>query len=1169
MKSVSLYNKIFFIFIFTSILSIGGIFWYGLHSTSKSYISSAYDMSDQHSASLEAAIEDQLAHVPKDVMYAKNFYALKKFLLWRSIGEERKAKKWKTIFLDAVSDFLYTKKDYYQARVIDLEGNEVINTKYIASIDKTVVVDESQLQNRKTLDYVQETKKLQEGEFYVSAMNLNQEHGHIEKPYIPVVRFSTPIMGSNNQVIAVYVVNYYAEKLLNMIKKENEETKKQGVEYYLVDTKGNYLFHEDKLKRWGSQLQNGFNFNKEHFSLKEHAQGKKHGSFSLEGKMYSFHEVYPLEKYSNRHWYIISSIDEELALVELEEFKYIFIIIACLVILFNFFLIRAFIKNFTNPLTLVSEQLLALSFGEIKKEKIHYKSDDEIGRIVKSTQQVVGSIEKVIKRAKSVASGEVDQGFELLGENDRLGVSMNEMIQRLQEIESLAQNLSIGNYDTNIVARSSNDKLGIALLDMIAYLESITNVAESVAKGKIDLDYKAVSSDDRLGIAMIKMVSYLKTIFNQANAIAKEDFSQNLRVKSNDDELGRAMVLMTNILSENYIKNKDEVYFSEGIAEFSDEVAGIENTKELATKAISIVCRYINAVSGVVYTFEKDTKKLNLETSFAYEMDERRQQSFELGEKAIGQVGLDQKYMLLTNVMDDIYSVSTGATISTPKEVFIFPLVYEGVLLGVTEVISFEKFNQIQKDYLLKTASIFAASLNATIQSVQIKTLLERSQRAFEELQSQSEELQESNVQMEEQQQQLTVQSQELKIKNDTLAKAKEEIDQRAKDLEKASQYKSEFLANMSHELRTPLNSIILLSKLLSQNPVNTFDEKDVEKSKVINKAGNDLLVLINDILDLSKIESGNMELNNTDVFSGTIIKNMENLFAAIAQEKNISLIMQDEFNASFSSDEAKLEQVLKNLLSNALKFTKKGSVSLSIKADENNIKFIVSDTGMGVPEDKLQTIFEAFKQVDGSISREFGGTGLGLSISTTIVKLMNGTLEVESELTKGAEFTVTLPLDLIQKVEKKSVTENTLGNTRKTQIDDIEETFNPNELDGKNILIVDDDSRNIFTLTSTLENIGAEVFSAFNGKEAVDLLEEGESIDLILMDIMMPVMDGIEAIKTIKASEQWINIPIIALTAKTMQEDKQLCLDAGANDYLAKPLDHKALSLVVKAWIK
>ena len=659
------------------------------------------------------------------------------------------------------------------------------------------------------------------------------------------------------------------------------------------------------------------------------------------------------------------------------------------------------------------------------------------------------------------------------------------------------------------------------------------------------------------------MTSRLKEISSLAHALSVGNYDVSVIAKGSDDELGIAIGAMTDILKRNAQKNQDEAYFADGVAQFNDSLSGIADIAELLQKSITMTCRYVGASKGAIYTFDKEKAELTLAATFAFDEEDKRSDGFKLGEGVIGQVALEKKPISLIESASKIQSAT--ATFEQ-KEVYAFALTYEEEILGVAEIMSLKEFTKIDKDYFDKVSTIFAVALHTAQQNARIKELFEKSQQAFEELQVQSEEIQETNVEMQEQQQQLTMQSKELKEKNYNLVKAKEEIDQRAHDLEKASKYKSEFLANMSHELRTPLNSIILLSKLLSMNSDKKLDEDDVKKVSVINRAGNDLLLLINDILDLTKIESGKMELSVSELHSVDVIEEMRGLFGALSEEKKLDFIVHDNFNDRFETDQTKLAQVLKNLLSNAFKFTKNGSVTLDIDSTQSELIIKVIDSGIGIQRDKLEHIFEAFKQGDGSISREFGGTGLGLSISKTIVELLNGRLIVESEFGKGTTFLVALPfLGTEIPLLAKDVTP--VNSVVETVLDD-DSALNADELANKNILIVDDDSRNIFTLTAVLENMKAEVYSAFNGKEAMEYLE-GQRIDLILMDIMMPVMDGLNAIKAIKANEKFKDIPIIAITAKTMPQDKQDCLDAGANDYLAKPLDHSALISMVKAWVK
>ena len=1185
---LSVKNKIFFIFVVVIVISVSSVGYFGFQSAKESYISSALSVNKGETKALSNEIKGFLGTIPNDVIYNASFYALDKLLIWEDLKDTRKIEHWKNVYISALKDYLSNKKSYYQARILNLNGDEKIKLKYDKKTRNVIQSSDEELQNKFSRDYFKEALKLKKGEFYISPMSLNIENGVIEKPFIPVVRYSTPIINANGEIKGVLVLNYNASYILDAIDTTMElDDARESQKYYLLDENGYYMYAQDKMKRWGSQLGSEYNFNKDYPKIMEIFKDEDAITFLRDTKLFAVNKIYP-HKADNRYryWYLVTTVDSDVALSALDRFITLFFILLVGVLAFGLSVINWYISKLITPLSKVSSQLISLSKGDIQKESIKYSAKDEIGLIVNSTAILVDAIETTVQQATAVANGDFSRDIQLLSKNDSLGLAIQDMTKRLKEITDLSTSLAIGNYDVKIIARGSDDKLGLALIEMVEYLKIITNVAESIAIGDLDVKYKATGDDDRLGHAILQMIKYLKTILKQANAITQEDFSNSISVKSKNDELGLALVTMTNMLRDSSIQNKNEIYFSDGVGEFSDTLTGISDTIELAREAISLACRHVNASSGVTYSYDKEKQELNLIASYAYISRDNLSNRFKLGEGIVGQVALERKEILLKNIRDDEFSVESGTTYSKPKEVFAFPLIHESELFGVVEIMSFESFSKIQREYLIKIGSVFATALHTTSQNVQIKVLLEKSQQAFEELQTQSEELQESNVQMEEQQQQLTLQSKELQTKNDTLAQAKEEIDKRAEDLEKASKYKSEFLANMSHELRTPLNSIILLSKLLTQNQNNTLNKKDIEKSSVIHRAGNDLLLLINDILDLSKIESGNMELIYEDIYSADLLDDIKGLFGAVAEDKGVEFIIHDNYNDSFSTDKTKLSQVLKNLLSNAFKFTKEGSVSVELNKENDNLLIIIKDTGIGIPKDKLVSIFDAFKQVDGSISREFGGTGLGLSISKTIIDLMGGDIRVESEYGEGSSFIISLAL---KKATKHSeVIKPSEVKEEETPSVEIEEDFikqqsivsaiieedepeqiSENELSAKNILIVDDDSRNIFTLTSTLESMGAEVYSAFNGKEAIDLLEDGIEVDLILMDIMMPVMDGLKAIESIKENDKFKEIPIIAITAKTMPEDKQKCLDAGANDYLAKPLVYSALLSTIKAWTK
>lgn len=1178
-SNFSVKNKIFILFTTVIIVSVSIVGWYGFKSAKNSYIDSALLINKSETIALSNELKGILGTVPNDVIYNSNFYALKNLLIWQDLDEQNKINEWRNIYTLSLKDYLLNKKLYYKIRFIDIEGNEKIVLNYDEKENKVTQLEEKELQNQVNKDYFIEAMKLKEDELYISELNLNSEYGKITEPHTPVLRYSTPVINENGEVRGVLVVSLNAEHILHAVAsaKAIDETK-EFKKYYLLNEQGYYLFIGDKAKRWGFQLGTDYNFKNDYKDVMNEFKDKDEALFIKDNKIFSMNKIYP-DKTNNksRFFYLVTEIDEAVALSSLNEFIMFFFIILGGTLLFGLFFVNGYISKLMNPLSRITTQLKALSSGEIKKESIEYKANDEIGEIVRATTILVDAIETTIKQANAVANGDFTKDIVLLGKNDRLGLALIEMTKRLKEIALFATNLSRGNYDVTIVAKGSNDELGLALIEMIKYLEQITTIAESIAYGNLDVRYKSKGSDDRLGIAILEMIEYLKSILRQADAITKEDFTHTIKVKSKNDELGLAIVTMTDILRINSSKNRDEIYFSDGVSEFNDTITGVGDVAELSKKAITTISRYVGAASGAVYTYEKSKESLTLGATFALSEPEKQSYSFKLGEGVIGQVALEKKPMLLQNIEESAYNIQTATTFSKPKEVYVYPLIFEGALFGVVEVMRLNEFTKVDKEYFDKVATIFATALYTTGQNVQIKVLLEKSQQAFEELQVQSEELQESNVQMEEQQQQLTLQSRELQEKNNILAEAKKEIDKRAKDLEKASKYKSEFLANMSHELRTPLNSIILLSKLLTMNTDEKLDAESVKKVSVINRAGNDLLLLINDILDLTKIESGKMELIISDLYSGDMLEDVRGLFEALSDEKGVEFVINDNFKGIFKTDNAKLAQVLKNLLSNAFKFTKEGSVTLDVTASQSDITISVKDTGIGIPSDKINSIFDAFKQVDGSISREFGGTGLGLSISKTIVELLNGHIFVASELGVGTTFTVTLPLlgetmpyeIQVPHAIKEEMQSPSNGVELISIISDDNCSFSGDELSNKNILIVDDDSRNIFTLTSVLEDLNAEVYSAFNGKEAIEILQKEDRIDIILMDIMMPVMDGLKAIRSIKSNDKFKNIPIIAITAKTMPQDKQDCLDAGASDYLPKPLEHNALISMLKAWIK
>jgi len=1027
----SLSNKIFYIFVSVVSITVGLISWYGYASAKEAYIKSAFEINYQRTENIAFKIQEELAPVIKDVSFLTDSHALGRYMIWKNLRENEKTKKWRQIFSNSLIDFMETKRTYYSFSVLDIAANELISVYHDTKINKANLLIKSELTNRFNSEYYKSTKNLSKGEFYISKLGLSMRNGKIQEPYNPVLIYSTPLINSNNEFIGVFVANIYAKNILDIVESSINEIKDKGVKFYLIDKEKNYIYHKNKSKRWNYQLKNGEKFSKDYFNIKN--TKKLNDVFIHDDKIYSYYKVYPSKVHSTDYWYVVSVVDTKVALKKLDEFKFIFYMVLVIVILFSFIIIRILVLKLISPLEKVTYQLKALSRGEIRKENISYKADDEIGWIVESTSKVVDAIEATINQANAVSNGEFSTEIQLLSDKDKLGYAIQSMTKRLSDIAA------------------------------------------------------------------------------HADSIANGDFSNKIAVKSEYDKLGKSLLLMNETLKENKLKSDADIWFSQGVTYFSDSLAGLKTINKVFKKALNVMCKYIDATSGVVYTYNENHKQLEYVTSYAYSLN-KEHKKINLGDGTIGYAASEKTTMHIKNINDENFIIKSSMGNIIPSQIYVIPILYKDELYGVAEFASVVEFSDLEIRYINRVCEILAIVLNSTSKNMQIKKLLKESEKSYEELQ-------------------------------------------------KVSEYKSEFLANMSHELRTPLNSIILLSKLLTKNINNTLDESDISKMSIISKAGTDLLLLINDILDLSKIESGNIVIEDNSIHTQDIIDELKGLFEVIAKDKDIEFIVKDEFNDTFVADSMKLLQIMKNLLSNAFKFTKKGKVSINIKQNQNDILFEVSDTGLGINEKKLSLIFEAFKQVDGSISREYGGTGLGLSISKTFVDLMNGHIEVSSVEGEGSTFSVLLPLKQILENEDV-VKEDTdlLPNIKQ------EDNIDSNALAGKNILIVDDDSRNIFTLSAILQNLGAEVFTSLNGEDALKFLNnETSKVDIILMDVMMPVMDGLEAIKLIRECNICKHVPIIAVTAKITKLDEKMCYEAGADDYLPKPIDNKLLISKIK----
>ena len=740
------------------------------------------------------------------------------------------------------------------------------------------------------------------------------------------------------------------------------------------------------------------------------------------------------------------------------------------------------------------------------------------------------------------------------------------------------------------------------LAGLIRPLLFINQQLKALGRGEVKLNTIDYSGNDELNEMLISTQSVVTNIENLAkiaDAIGNGDFSKSINVLSEQDRLGLAIKNMSELLQHTKLQDEQRDWQRDGIEQLSKALTGDITTEQLANISISLLGHYLNAGRGVFYEYRTENKTLELIASYMYSNRHHVSNSFELGEGAVGQVARERKPIILGTLDLEQEKIITGTTCSIPLYTYTYPLLHENILLGVLELASFEYYSEIKLNFLQEAIHTISAFLYVVQQRERIKLLLQVSdaaekaalekseklqianqqmQEQQQQLQKQTEELQQANQQMEEQQQQLQQQteelrqtnaqmeraSQQLEQQNRRLIETQQELDTRAKQLELSSRYKSEFLANMSHELRTPLNSIILLSKMMANNANSNLNSEEIHHAEIIHNAGQELLRLINDVLDLSKIEAGRMELHLSTISSQELLSELYGLFEASAKEKNLQFDIEDTLRADFISDMNRVSQILRNLLSNAFKFTKKGSIKFSISRVENStlpIKFSVKDTGIGISEDKQQLIFEAFQQGDGSISRQYGGTGLGLSISLRFAQLLGGTIELNSQIGKGSEFSLLLPenapytntnslyVDTIQaKIQQQSEITNTVKTT--------DDRTNINTQDAI-ILLIDDDALFAQALLEINRKLGYKTLHAATGEQGLELAKQYHPKG-ILLDLGLPDMDGIDVLNKLKTQHNLADIPVYVVSAR---EKDAVLIEQGIIGYLQKPVNIQQIS--------
>lgn len=625
------------------------------------------------------------------------------------------------------------------------------------------------------------------------------------------------------------------------------------------------------------------------------------------------------------------------------------------------------------------------------------------------------------------------------------------------------------------------------------------------------------------------------------------------------------------------------------INQIDEQLRGDYTDKKIAEISLNALTDATEAIGGTVYIFDDEDQEYHLCHKIGIGVTQQIKKSFHENDGILGEVSRGKAIKRIKDIDHKHLILETSLIHHIVTEIYIIPFTYEGHCIGLMEIccpVLTEKEEQLRFSLLDKVKRNIAITLKVAQAHVKLTDLYEELQQQTEELETQQEELRTTNEELihkthllEASEEELRVQQEELiqtnneldeKAKllvaqNEDLKRARQSIAQKIQEVELSSKYKSEFMANMSHELRTPLNSILILAKLLQDNKKNNLNSDQIKYASVIHSAGSDLLHLINELLDLAKIESGKVEVQKDNINTSHLANYIGDFFRDIAATKNINftIALEQDTPATFIGDEHRIQQVLKNLLSNAFKFTgENGKVTLQIDFSNEVLNFTVSDTGIGIAPDKQELIFDAFKQEDGSTSRRYGGTGLGLSICREIAKLLLGKITVSSELQKGSTFTFSLPVEkqnsqsvlMASKIEQKIVK---TSEKKEPKLNDTNYFVNTNSKNNK-LLIIEDDFIFADILRDYAVQNGYEVYMSYDGRDG---LEKAQNLlpAAIILDIMLPKMDGWEVLRNLKKAEMTKDIPVHMMSAGTFIHDEPI--SAGAIGFMSKPVSEQSLA--------
>ena len=1044
-------------------------------------------------------------------------------------------------------------------------------------------------------------------------------------------------------------------------------------------------------------------------------------------------------------------------------------------------------SNLTGQVRSIAQVATAVERGDLSQQ-ITVEAMGEVAALAATINRMVGTLSAFADEVTRVAR-EVGTEGRLGGQADVKGVAgtwkdltdnVNSMAQNLTgQVRNIAQvTTAVANGDLSkkidVDARGEILELKTTINTMVdqlsAFAAEVTRVAREVgSEGRLggQAEVEGVSGTwkrltENVNELAGNLTRQVRAIAEVTSAVASGDLTRSISVEAQGEvaELKDNINAMVQSLRETIRANQQQDWLKTNLAQIAGMMQGHRDLAVVAELIMDELVPLVGAQHGTFFLSEAAGSDTQLRLIAGYGLRADRDEGstptqYRLGQSLIGQVAKSKRSIVITNLPEGYVKISSGLGEAPPANLAVLPILFEDQVLGVIELASFNSFSPVQTDFLEQLTETLGVNFNTIIANARTDALLEESQRLTSELQARSEELQDqqvelqrSNAELEDKAALLAAQNRDIETKNAEIEQARQEIEERARQLALASKYKSQFLANMSHELRTPLNSLLILARLLAQNPGRNLTAKQVEYANVIHSAGSDLLQLINDILDLSKVEAGRMDIHAERFPLSTLLEDIQATFQPLTAEKGLDFSVEAgaEAPGDLLTDRQRLRQVLGNLLANAVKFTEHGHVLLRVaragrrtQDGSEMLTFSVADTGIGIAPENLTTIFGAFQQGDGTLSRRYGGTGLGLSIAREVGALLGGEISAESELGRGSTFTLYLPCELpgaeadgasagsngagvahngeahaeatealqlqpavpddaaasgrrllvlegvrgglLTLLAYSAVSDLTgihgavhvgtavspeqgiealssaphqcvvldlgledasafaflerlqedpelrdlpvLAHTRDKidsaqarlarlrfgaqplellpSLDELRERITlhlsaaqPDQvpaliseptgttagarataqaegheaLHGRRVLVIDDDPRNVFAITSTLELHGMTVTQAANGRKGIEALLGAEDTDLILMDVMMPELDGYTTMNKIRQMPAFATLPIIAVTARAMPGDREKSIAAGASDYVTKPVDTDELLACMERWL-